>query len=339
MKAKIFSIALTMALLSGCGGGGGSSSQVPPGDTDPDQPYSEMSLERVATVINATSAHNAGYDGAGVLVAVVDTGIRATHTVFSSADLRLTDGWNFVEDDADLSDLNGHGTGVSSIIVGSGDVRGIAPGSSLLPVRAGNEDAVFEPVAMMDAVSHAAAKGAKIINMSFEVNAELQTPAWLDGIASSGVIGIIGAGNDGLSNPYHSELFDQDGFLDVSAASEGHFLAVGATTIDGTSLATYSNRAGVMKDRFIVAPAGFMVADPSSDTAQSFGVGTSFATPIVSAAAALVWQANPSLTPTEVTGILCSTAKDMGEPGNDVIYGCGLLDVDAAVDAALAAGG
>lgn len=114
---------------------------------------------------------------------------------------------------------------------------------------------------------------------------------------------------------------------------------MGATTTDGTALAAYSNKAGVMKDRFIVAPGSFLVADASSDTAQTLVAGTSFATPIVSAAAALVWQANPALTPADVTSLLCSTAKDMGAPGNDEIYGCGLLDVGAAVDAALAAGG
>jgi subtilisin family serine protease len=335
MKVHVISIALTMMLLGGCGGGDGDeNTALPPVDPVPPS----HSLESVAMVVNAKSVHDMGYLGTGITVGVVDSGIRATHVAFGSTHILLADTWNAVDNNADVSDVNGHGTSVASVIAGTGDVKGIAPEVSLLPVRSGQEDGTHNWADMRDAGEYAADR-AKVINFSLGINWGVEVPAWFDTLASKGPVVVIGAGNTSAENPRFAELFDQDGFLDVSASSEGHFLAVGATTTDGTALAAYSNKAGVMKDRFIVAPGSFLVADASSDTAQTLVAGTSFATPIVSAAAALVWQANPALTPADVTGLLCSTAKDMGEPGNDVIYGCGLLDVGAAVDAALAAGG
>jgi len=322
-------------LLAGCGGGSGDSSTTTP---TVDLVDTSTTLERVATVVNAKSVHNMGYLGTGIAVAVVDSGIPATHVAFGSAHLLMSEAWNLVDGNADVSDVVSHGTSVASVVVGSGEVKGIAPGVSLLPVRSTREDGLNLWPDIKEAGEHAADR-AGVINFSLGINPDTEAPAWFDALASKGVIGVIAAGNTGGNNPWSAEMFNQDGFMDVSASSEGHLLAVGATTTDGTTLATYSNKAGVMKDRYIVAPGSFLVADSSSDTAQTLAAGTSFATPIASAAAALVWQANPALTPSEVTGILCNTAQDMGEPGNDEIYGCGLLDVGAAVNPALAAGG
>lgn len=107
---------------------------------------------------------------------------------------------------------------------------------------------------------------------------------------------------------------------------QGHFVNVVATNATGTRLASYSNQCGITQNYCIAAPGSSIQTD--SDTSKVYG--TSFATPIVSGAIAVIKEAFPYMTSAEITALLFTTAKDLGEPGVDSVYGWGLLDMESA---------
>lgn len=105
---------------------------------------------------------------------------------------------------------------------------------------------------------------------------------------------------------------------------KGHFINVVAWDSDTGALANYSNACGITKDYCITAPG------TNLDTGKTLANGTSFAAPIVSAAVAVLREAFPYMTSPEITALLFATARDLGAPGVDEIYGHGMLDLERA---------
>ncbi len=104
----------------------------------------------------------------------------------------------------------------------------------------------------------------------------------------------------------------------------GHFINVVAWDNATGALADYSNACGVTQMYCITAPGTKM--DVGIGTAS----GTSFAAPVVSAALAVIREAFPYMNATEITQLLFTTARDLGEPGVDAVYGWGMLDLERA---------
>lgn len=127
------------------------------------------------------------------------------------------------------------------------------------------------------------------------------------------------AGNDGRS---------QSGALSalprVMPELQGRFINVVAWDSETGKLADFSNACGVTKQYCITAPGAAL------DTGDKIVGGTSFAAPIVSGAIAVIREAFPYLSATEITEILLTTARDIGSPGIDEIYGHGMLDLERA---------
>ena len=107
---------------------------------------------------------------------------------------------------------------------------------------------------------------------------------------------------------------------------KGHFVNVVAWDSNTGALADFSNACGITKNYCITAP-GTDIETPSSSYAIS---GTSFATPIVSAAIAVIREAFPYMTAPQITSLLFDTARDLGDVGTDEIYGHGMLDLERA---------
>jgi subtilase-type serine protease len=131
-------------------------------------------------------------------------------------------------------------------------------------------------------------------------------------------------------------------FEDYTALLKGSFINVVAVGPDGETLTAYSNEAGLARSWTLAAPGGGddegndglisvgLLDDDGRPTAQ-IASGTSFAAPLVSGAAALVWEAFPWMTARQVTQTLLTSAVDLGAPGIDDVFGWGRLDVGAAV--------
>jgi serine protease len=295
--------------------------------------------------------------GAGVKVAVLDTGVAySSRRGFKrSPDLlnRFLKGYDFVDDDPYPDDLNGHGTHVASTIAETTNnafgVTGLAYGVRLMPVRVLDRAGTGDSVAISAGLRYAARHGAKVINLSFEFDSSVtrgQIPDILDALRFARRKGALVIGASGNFSA-HAVAYP---------ARATHVMSVGATT-EHLCQADYSNSGNGLD---ISAPGGGSDADIAGDpncrpgaepgrdiyqvtfsgrSVRNFGlpsgyIGTSMATPHVSATAALVIASGvigPHPTPAAVEARLKATARDLGPPGPDSRYGAGLVDAARAV--------
>ena len=269
--------------------------------------------------------------GAGVLVAVVDTGVAPAWDAF--VDLRT--GADFTGEGTNGQvDTNGHGSHVAGTIAqgtnNAAGVAGLAHGASILPVRvladgSGTSDAVAA------GIRYAADEGAQVINLSLGSFYPSQVIEEACAYATDrGAVIFAASGNDGYTN-----------YVSYPAAY-ATTIAVGATRADD-ALAPYSNGGATLD---LVAPGGDLTVDADGDGYADgilnettldgvhgfhFLQGTSMAAPHGSAAGALLLSAGASAA--EVRELLTSTAVDLGTPGRDDDFGHGRLDLVAALDA------
>ncbi len=257
--------------------------------------------------------------GAGVTVAVIDTGVDAAHEDLGGV---VLPGVDYVEPARDgRYDPDGHGTHVAGIIaaqVNNGrGIVGAAPGVRILPVRVldANGSGVSSNVAA--GIIWATNKGARVINLSLGGGRSTGIQIAMQYALSKGVVVLAAAGNNGAS-----------GDEAVYPAAYPEAIAVAAFD-ERLSRASFSNTGSYID---VSAPGNDILSTWStSPTSYAVASGTSMATPYASAEAALIISENPSLSAAAVTSILESTARDAGAPGVDPAYGHGLIDPAAAV--------
>ena len=255
------------------------------------------------------------------LVAVVDTGVRATHEDFARGQVRCDLGADFTgEGLGGCSDPKGHGTHVAGIVgalAGNGKgVASIAPGTSILPVRVLDSTGSGGSIAVAKGIVHAADKGAKVINLSLGgPGGSSALDAAVQYATDRGALVVVSAGNNRTSGNE----------VNYPAASAGA-LSVASTDQGGSSSSfSYS---GPSVD--LAAPGGGIASLwADSDRAYAMASGTSMAAPAVSAVASLYRAANPAATPAEVTSALLRTASDIEAPGRDDNTGAGLVNPSA----------
>ena len=261
-------------------------------------------------------------NGAGVTVAVVDSGVDGAHPdllgqVLPGIDLVAGEG------DGD-TDLVGHGTTVSALIAGRGDddagVIGIAPRARILPVRVLDEenrydDAIIVAKGVRWAVDH----GARVINLSLGGSgSSAALAAALDYAFAKDVVVVACTGNTSASSD--TEVW--------YPAREPGVIAVAGMSRDGAALweGSITGKATV-----VTAPATELVgARPGGYWRVQ---GTSFAAPMVSGTAALIRSRWPTMPAGEVINRIIKTAKDRGTAGRDTTYGFGMIDPAAALTA------
>ena len=268
--------------------------------------------------------------GAGATVAVVDTGV---YTGGSDAPANILRGYDFVDDDTDPADTEGHGTHVAGTIAqatnnGTG-VAGLAYRASILPVRVlGPSGGSTYTVA--NGIVYAVDSGADVINLSLgsAYGASVLADA-IDYAVDHGVVVVAATGNESASSVSYPAAYD--GVIGVGAVRYDH------------QVASYSN-GGVGTD--VVAPGGDMTVDQNGDgygdgilqetnehgsVGYRFYEGTSMATPHVAATAALLISAGAD--GDEVPGLITGTATDLGSSGWDSRSGYGLVNPVAALEA------
>jgi serine protease len=259
-------------------------------------------------------------NGSGVTVAVIDSGVDATHADLAG---QVLPGLDLVDpnDDGD-TDLVGHGTTVAAIIAGRSDdsagVVGIAPKAKILPVRVLDEqnrysDAMIVAKGVRWAVDH----GARVINLSLGGNgSSAALGAALDYAFAKDVVVVACTGNTSASTT--SEVW--------YPAREPGVIAVAGMEKDGTELWSGSITG---PQTVVTAPATQIVgARPGGYWRVQ---GTSFAAPMVSATAALIRSRWPTMSAAEVINRIIRTAKDLGAPGRDPVYGFGMVNPAAAL--------
>ena len=280
-------------------------------------------------VINAPEVWNQNITGNGIVVAVVDSGVDYTHpdlddNIWRNAgeipgngidddrngyidDIR---GWDFVASDNNPMDLDfdGHGTHIAGAIAAERNdlgITGVAPNAKIMPVRVLPAFGRGEWDNVAAGIRYAADNGANVINLSIlgdefvpsnVVNSAIQYAN------NKGSVVFMAAGNSGDIQPVYPAR---------DADSLG--IAVGSIDVRGR-MADSSNRAGSRPLDYLVAP-GVEIVSTTPDEDYEVRSGTSMATPQVAGVAALVLNANPTLTPAQVEYILTTTANRNGLTG------------------------
>ena len=191
-----------------------------------------------------------------------------------------------------------------------------------------------------------AGAGAKVINNSWgglywndpALTIELAT-AWKDFVVNRGGIVVFANGNSGDDPRYAGNPSDNAALPTIAndAALEKGWLTVGALDpANPTQLTDYSQQCGIAMNYCLVAPGNVVYIRPSATSQATSGLyqggGTSYAAPLVSGAAAVVWSAFPYFNNDLVRQTLLATAQDLGAAGVDPVFGWGLLDVSKAAN-------
>ena len=290
----------------------------------------EASLDQSTGQISAGTAWDAGLDGTGVTVAVLDTGIDDTHPDLSD---QIAATANFTRAE-DYRDHAGHGTHVASIVAGTGDPRsGVAPGADLLIGKVLGDNGIGQVSWIIDGMEWAAEQDADVVNMSLGLTpgsyqAPLLTSA-LDGLSdSSDALFVVAAGNSGCDACIGSPG-DAESALTVGAVDRDDALA------DFSSAGPVYNGFGLKPD--ITAPGVGISAARADGTGEGDDPyiaysGTSMAAPHVAGAAALLAQAHPEMTGPELKAALMASAL----PNDDYTVfeqGTGRVDIGRALEA------
>ena len=291
-------------------------------------------------LIKAPEVWAKGLTGDGIVVAVIDSGVDYNHpdllgNIWSNPGETGVDaigrnkasngadddgngfvddfrGWDFVNNDNDPMDDNSHGTHISGLVAAKRDgvgITGTAPTAKIMPLKILNRTGVGKIRDEINAINYAVANGARVINVSLGGqqlnNEELNA---IRAAEAKGAIVISAAGNDASPQvDYPARFANEVG------------IAVGAVSRNGL-FADFSNRAGAEVLNYFVAPGGNGGRADSGDIYSTvplsqpgipyrYFAGTSMGVPHVAGVIALMFQANPNLTPAQIKRILTETAN------------------------------
>ena len=294
-----------------------------------------------------------GLDGTGVRVCIVDSGIDTSHKDLSGINLVA---WrDFVNNQEQPYDDQGHGTSMAGILVADGWMKGVAPEVELVVAKALSGNGTGDDGIVADAIDWCVDQGSHIISLSlggapgllpFNPFGGRDSSDAADDAIDQGIVVIAAAGNDG--GP------DDDGDV-AHPSSERLVISVGGHTEDGShwsGSSTGDNNGNLLplilprqdphKKPEVVAPAeGVPVVN--NDGTWSIVDGTSAATVFVTGAIALLLEAQPSLAGNETSGssasviqikqALMDTAKPQpGQDGHDDDYGYGMLQIENLIN-------
>lgn len=290
-------------------------------------------------------------DRKNIVVAVVDSGLDMTHPdgpqfIWKNPkeipgngkdddnDGFVDDinGWNFLDENHDFTDIRGHGTFVAGIIAAKYNngigIAGINPGAVIMPIKVADEEGVTNSLEIYRGINYAVDHGAKVINVSLggRTISRLEQQA-VERAHAMGALVVIASGNG------------NDNIVTFGPSSSKHGLAVGQIDYSGAR-STVSNWGPNLG---LVAPGEQIYSLCSKDNKHVLPSirqngyykqdGTSFSTPMVAATASLIWAKNPNLANEQVADMILATATDMGDAGWDGMTGAGLLNASAALRA------
>jgi len=289
-------------------------------------------LDDSVNIIDADTVHASTITGNGVKVCIVDTGIDDSHPALNP----LLAEKDFVNEDADATDDNGHGTHVAGIVASQDSTfGGVSPGASLMAAKVLNQYAsgaasvvvlgiewcVYGPDGTPDTGDEA-----DIISMSLGTlegfpstcDSEIMATA-ANAAVDAGLTVFAATGNNGYT----------DSINDPACGSK--VIAVGAVD-KFDSKASFSNEGSELD---VVAPGVAItssVPTGSCTHCEPSGWkeldGTSMATPHAAATAALLLEADPALSNWDIRAIMEETTVDLGSPGLDDIFGHGRIDAN-----------
>ena len=329
--------------------------------------------------VQAVEAHKVwwekGYTGKNVIVAVLDSGTNTNHldlkdhlwtgyidTNNDGTPDSYVNGWNFISNNANITDDYGHGTHCAGIVCGDGTAivtTGIAPDASLMTVKTINRTGGGSVAQMLKGVQFAVENGADVLSMSLGFkNNQLTTTqkeeirAAFDNVLEANVVVCAAAGNDGdtygapnnvdypaaCPAPWRNPDQTLEGGVSSVICVGAHDLnesSRGPSTWEGTSYNDYPYNEGASMGliRPDISAPGYIIRSTkySQNDIYELKSGTSQATPCVAGVIALMLEKNSSLTPAQISQIIEETATSKPETKNNRV-GAGVVNALAAVN-------
>ncbi len=252
-----------------------------------------------------------------IIIAIVDTGVDLDHPDLAG---KIVPGYNFVDNNNNPMDNNGHGThvaGIAAAVANNGvGISGVSWSSKIMPIKALDDKGAGNDYLVAQGITWAVDNGANIVNLSFGgIQYSTVLKDAVDYAAQKGVVVIAAAGNEaGNGNPV------------FYPAALDNVVAVGATD-SFDKHAAFSNYGSYID---ISAP-GVSVLSTIWDNRYGYMSGTSMAAPFVSGAASLILSLNPRMSRDQVEERIKQSADDLGEIGRDDKYGYGQVNLARAI--------
>lgn len=326
--------------------------------------------------VNAPAVWNyngaTGYNGDGVIVAVIDSGVDYNHvdiagSMWDGGENFPHHGFDMCHNDDDPMDDYCHGTHVAGIIAGQGNAgtqTGIAPGAKIMAVKVLDETGYGSDSDLISGVHFAMNHGADIINLSLgdpEIGPSLMYRELFVSVQEAGIVASVAAGNVGDTQytypvPQNVECPgncpppwlhpDQVNLISggttavicvgATDSNDSHcgFSSVGPVTWDDYPYQNgNASQPGLIRPDISAPGANVTSLNYQTGTGYVSYDGTSMATPCVSGVLALLLDANPELSPAELDSIIELTAANAGNTVKNNITGSGRVDALAAINA------
>lgn len=289
--------------------------------------------------------------GAGITVAVVDTGVDLNHPDIV-ANLDTPHGWNFVSNNNQPMDDEGHGTHVTGTICASGNngigIIGIAPQAKCMPLKALDAFGLGEVATLAEAIVHAARNGAHVINNSWACEGCGHQPEAEDAVRLAHQLGSVVVFAAGNSNRDAVTTFPHNLGESVTVSSGDHndrrssfsnfgvnidVMAPGGDSDNASTNNDFNNILSLRASGGSYLPTDVAaVSTPGTSDKMYYRLrGTSMASPHVAGAAALIRSLHPDWTVEQVRQSLRLGADDVGTPGFDSSAGFGRVNVAKSV--------
>ncbi len=307
-------------------------------DTIPNDPHF-FGKQWAHTKIQSPAAWDITTGSNAITIAIIDTGIDEGHPDLAS---KIVAGYDYVGDDSNPHDLNGHGTHCAGIAAAITDnntgVAGVSWGAKIMPVRVLDADGSGWSSDITNGITWAYFNGADVLSLSLGgPGYSISMQAAINDAHAAGSLVIAAMGNDRTEGNPTSYPAAYDNVMAVAATGPTDTYADYSQYGDHCDIAAPGGAMDHYHD-----PDGIYSTLPTYHVtlndegfAQSYDYlqGTSMATPYVAGLAALVWSVSSSLTPDEVQAIIEDSADDLGATGWDSTYGHGRINAFAALQA------
>ena len=268
--------------------------------------------------IDYNFSYNEKITGEEVKIAIIDSGLNVEHPDLNQT--KILQGYNCIADETatDVVDNYGHGTQVAGVIAAQVNngiaIAGIAPNVSIIPIKI-TDGKTLKLSSFFLGLNKAIESDCDIINLSLggkfsDADALAELKSYIDKAVEKGIIIVSAVGNYGTSDIYYPAGLD-------------NVIGVGSVDSD-LQVSSFSQ----MNESVYVSAPGRGIVTLSKENGIATASGTSIATPIVTAAVALVKEVRPLYSYEEVMQLLKETAVDTGELGYDTSYGYGILNIE-----------
>lgn len=279
----------------------------------PNDPYAhrQWSLDS----LGIEYAWDEGYEGGGISIAIIDSGVNSLHEDFEG--VSFGKGKNMMDGSYDLRDESGHGSFVAGVIAAARDngvgIAGLLSEVTIIPFKCFGKGSDTSSSYIISAIYEAVdIYGCEVINLSLGMDSDMRSMRQaVDHAVAMGTIIVSSVGNDGNGVKKYPAAYDN--VIGVGAVDETNKVALFSQKNDSV---------------FVVAPGkNVLSTGHSSYNSYVIGDGTSYSSPHVSVAAAIMKQYEPKATIEDFSELLIRSSIDLGAPGYDTSYGYGSLDI------------